>query len=52
MAGLYLDTSALGRVLLGEPDAEAIRDALAGYDTRGRVRCSPSSCDVSHAARA
>jgi uncharacterized protein with PIN domain len=33
MAGLYLDTSALGRVLLGEPDAETIRDALAGYDT-------------------
>jgi hypothetical protein len=28
MAGLYLDTSALGRVLLGEPDAETIRDAL------------------------
>ncbi len=33
MAGLYLDTSALGRVLLGEPDAETIREALAGYDT-------------------
>jgi uncharacterized protein with PIN domain len=33
MAGLYLDTSALGRVLLGEPDAETIRDTLAGYDT-------------------
>jgi len=32
MAGLYLDTSALGRVLLGEPDAETIRDTLAGYD--------------------
>lgn len=32
MAGLYLDTSALGRVLLGEPDAELIRDALARYD--------------------
>ena len=32
MAGLYLDTSALGRVLLGEPDAEAIRDGLARYD--------------------
>ncbi len=33
MAGLYLDTSALGRVLLSEPDAEMIRDTLASYDT-------------------
>jgi len=32
MAGLYLDTSALGRVLLAEPDAQAIRDTLARYD--------------------
>lgn len=32
MAGVYVDTSALGRVLLGEPDAELIRDALAAYD--------------------
>ena len=32
MAGLYLDTSALGRVLLAEPDAEPIRDTLARYD--------------------
>lgn len=32
MPGVYLDTSALGRVLLGEPDAESIRDALAAYD--------------------
>lgn len=32
MAGVYVDTSALGRVLLGEPDAELIRDALANYD--------------------
>lgn len=32
MAGPYLDTSALGRVLLGEPDAELIGDALARYD--------------------
>jgi predicted nucleic acid-binding protein len=32
MAGAYLDTSALGRVLLGEPDAEAIRSRLAEYD--------------------
>ena len=28
MAGLYLDTSALGRVLLGEPDAETIGGTL------------------------
>ena len=32
MAGLYLDTSALGRILLAEPDAVAIRQALADYD--------------------
>ena len=33
MAGLYVDTSALGRVLLAEPDANAIRDSLARYDS-------------------
>jgi predicted nucleic acid-binding protein len=32
MAGIYVDTSALGRVLLGEPDAELIREMLAQYD--------------------
>jgi hypothetical protein len=32
MAGIYVDTSALGRVLLAEPDAGLIRDALARYD--------------------
>ena len=32
MAGLYVDTSALGRVLLDEPDAAAIRAALARYE--------------------
>jgi len=32
MAGLYLDTSALGRILLAEPDAAAIRQTLADYD--------------------
>lgn len=32
MAGLYLDTSALGRVLLGEPDAEAVLRALPAYE--------------------
>jgi predicted nucleic acid-binding protein len=31
VAAIYLDTSALGRVLLGEPDAPAIRDALARF---------------------
>lgn len=31
MAGVYLDTSALGRVLLREPDAQVIRDTLAAY---------------------
>jgi hypothetical protein len=32
MPGVYVDTSALGRVLLAEPDAVPIRTALAGYD--------------------
>lgn len=32
MAALYLDTSALGRVLLGEPDAPAILLALVRFD--------------------
>lgn len=32
MPGVYVDTSALGRVLLAEPDAAPIRAALAGYD--------------------
>jgi uncharacterized protein with PIN domain len=34
MAGIYLDTSALGRVLLAEPDAAAIRARLEAYDAR------------------
>ena len=32
MAGLYVDTSALGRILLTEPDATAIRSTLSRYD--------------------
>ncbi len=32
MAGLYVDTSALGRVLLAEPDAHVIRDTMARYE--------------------
>ncbi len=32
MAGVYVDTSALGRLLLGEPEAEAIRGLLAEHD--------------------
>lgn len=31
MAGLYVDTSALGRLLLAEPDAQLIRDAMSKY---------------------
>jgi uncharacterized protein len=34
VANVYLDTSALGRVLLGEPDAPAILQALAEFDQR------------------
>ena len=33
MAGIYVDTSALGRLLLAEPEAEAIRSVLEGHDT-------------------
>jgi uncharacterized protein len=32
MAGLYLDTSSLGRLLLAEPDAKQIREVLGRYD--------------------
>ena len=32
MTGIYLDTSALGRVLLGEPEASAIIRALEEFD--------------------
>lgn len=32
MPGLYLDTSAIGRLVLSEPDATAIRALLARYD--------------------
>ncbi len=32
MAGLYIDTSSLGRVLLAEPDAPAIRELIGRYD--------------------
>jgi hypothetical protein len=33
MAGLYVDTSALGRVLLAEPDAAVIIDVIERYET-------------------
>ncbi len=32
MGGLYVDTSALGRVLLGEPDAAAVISCLGDFD--------------------
>lgn len=32
MAAVYVDTSALGRVLLGEPDAAAVIDRLRDFD--------------------
>lgn len=32
MGAVYIDTSALGRVLLDEPDKSAIRDALDSFD--------------------
>ena len=33
-----MDTSAVGRVLLGEPDSAAILDAIGAYDTRASSR--------------
>ena len=38
MPGVYLDTSAVGRVLLGEPDRGAILHAVAGYSDRAASR--------------
>lgn len=32
MAGVYLDTSVLGRLLLGEPDAAAVTRSLSAFD--------------------
>ena len=32
MAGLYIDTSALARVMLGEPDTPAVAAALASFE--------------------
>jgi uncharacterized protein len=32
VGAVYIDTSALGRVLLDEPDRSAIRNALEGFD--------------------
>lgn len=34
MSGIYIDTSALGRVLLGEPDGPAVVRELGRYDRR------------------
>ena len=34
MSGVYIDTSVLGRVLLGEPDAAAILRELAAFESR------------------
>ena len=34
MAGVYVDTSALGRVLLGEPDAPAVIASLGDFEQR------------------
>jgi uncharacterized protein len=32
VAAVYIDTSAIGRVLLGEPDAVAVRQALGDFE--------------------
>ena len=32
MAAVYIDTSAIGRLLLGEPDAAAVRQALGDFE--------------------
>lgn len=41
MDRLYIDTSPLGRVLLGERDAAAIRSALEGSESRVASRLTP-----------
>jgi uncharacterized protein len=38
MPGVYLDTSALGRVLLGEPDAEAVTSRLSDFEVHASSR--------------
>jgi predicted nucleic acid-binding protein len=38
VGGAYLDTSALGRVLLGEPDAEAVIRRLSEFDVHASSR--------------
>jgi uncharacterized protein len=38
LAGVYLDTSALGRVLLGEPAAEAVIAELGRFEERAASR--------------
>jgi predicted nucleic acid-binding protein len=35
---VYIDTSAVGRVLLGEPDSAAILEAIGAYETRAASR--------------
>lgn len=40
MATAYVDTSALGRVLLGEPDATAVLRELAAFEIRVASRLS------------
>ncbi|MGP0039006.1 MAG: PIN domain-containing protein [Solirubrobacteraceae bacterium] len=55
MAGLYVDTSALGRVLLAEPDAAVIRATLANYEEQwssDRVTVELGRLGKLHALRA
>lgn len=47
---VYVDTSALGRVLLGEPDAPAIEQELSAAGNSSRAVCSASSCAASRCA--
>src|SRR5919109_1093618 len=41
MAAIYVDTSAIGRVLLGEPDAPAVLRDLARFDQHVASRLMP-----------
>jgi predicted nucleic acid-binding protein len=38
VSGVYVDTSALGRVLLGEPDADAVVASLRSFDVQTSSR--------------
>jgi predicted nucleic acid-binding protein len=51
VAGIYLDTSALGRLLLGEPEAASSRATVARLTRGASANCSLWSCGAWDAGR-